>query len=110
MKMLVVLVVFLIPPVVYGLAKSNAFKDYNIVYGCYNYGNMLDCSNHDFINLPRFSKWTKISTMVLFLRNMKYLDLSGMDVLEWPNLSQIYLNGNFSSYILFYFILFFIFG
>ena len=100
--MLVVLVVFLIPPVVYGLVKSNAFKDYNIVYGCYNYGDMLDCSNHDFINLPRFSKWTKISTMVLFLRNMKYFNLSGMDVLEWPNLSQIYLNGNFCSYILFY--------
>ena len=53
------------------------------------------------INLQRFSKWTKISTMVLFLRNMKYLALSGMDVLEWPNLSQIYLNGNFCSYILF---------
>ena len=107
MKMLVVFVFFLIPPVVYGLAKSNVFKDYNIVYGCYNYGNMLDCSNHDLINLPRFSKWTKISTMVLFLRNMKYLDLSGMDVLECPNLSQIYLNGNF--FLIFYF-LFFIFG
>ena len=97
------LVVFIIPPLVYTfkLANLNRFADYNIVFGCYSYRNMLDCSNLDFINLPRFSQWTKMSTMVLFLRNMKYLDLTSMDLLEWPNLSQIYLNGNFFLFIMF---------
>ena len=98
----IMLVVFLILSVF----VFNLQADPDCAYGCLCFENILECSEMRFTYFPAFPDMIRYNTKKLWVRNIPRLDMSTMDIDEWPNLLEINLKGKLKStlHILYFFL------